>query len=139
MNDVIMRGHRAEADESVLDKLLLDFIYIGDEKQQRAESWQLTATMEPYLVGDRTTVKKDHGARLIGYLFPKACDLNERYDYAKKVHALLPLAWVHRFCHKVFWQIFKKKEGSYSGMQKVEIVESRLGLLGSVGLLDEEK
>lgn len=139
MNDGIMRGHKAEADESVLEKLLLDFIYVGDEKQKRGESWQLTATMEPYLVGERTSVKKGKFARLIAYLFPSVSQLNENYEYARRCQVLLPVAWVHRFCHKAFWQIFNKREGSYSGMQKVEIVESRLGLLGSVGLLDEEK
>jgi len=41
--------------------------------------------------------------------------------------------------HKIAWQLFENRGNeSYSGMQKVEIVESRLGLLGSVGLLDEE-
>ncbi len=139
MNDEIMRGHRAEADESVLEKLLLDFIYIGDEKQQRGESWQLTATMEPYLVGERTTVKKSKSARLIKYLFPGKEELNERYRYARRYPVLLPIAWLHRGLHKIAWQLFENRGNeSYSGMQKVEIVESRLGLLGSVGLLDEE-
>jgi hypothetical protein len=96
--------------------------------------------MEPYFVGERTTVKKSKSARLIVYLFPGPDELNERYEYARRCPVLLPAAWVHRGLHKVIWQIFvNRKNESYSGMQKVEIVESRLGLLGSVGLLDEEE
>ena len=138
MKEFILNGHEMQTDEQILDALLVDFIYIGDENQLRTEQWQLTSTLEPYFVGERTKIKKSKLARTINFLFPRPCELNENYEYAKKMPALLPIAWVHRAVRKVLWQLFIRNKESYTGMQKVEIVESRLGLLGSVGLLDEE-
>ncbi|MBQ3796773.1 MAG: nucleotidyltransferase family protein [Butyrivibrio sp.] len=138
LNKDILEGRIAKASESVLEDLLVDFIYCGDSDELRGKSWQLTATLQPYLVGERTKVKKSKRGRLISYIFPEADELNERYTYAKKHHALLPIAWVHRALHKFLWQLREREEENYTGMQKVEVVESRLGLLGSVGLLDEE-
>ena len=139
LNETILEGHRVEADEKVLEALLLDYIYLGDENELRGDSWQLTATMEPYFVGERTTIKKSKSGRVINYLFPKPSELNENYEYAKKFPILLPIAWIHRAVRKVLWELFERNEESYTGRQKVEIVEARLGLLGSVGLLDEEE
>ncbi len=138
LNKKILEWRSAKAQEHVLDDLLTDFVYGGDACELRGKSWQLTATMEPYLVGERTKVKKSKKGRLISYVFPKADELNEDYAYAKKCPILLPVAWGHRALHKLFWQLFKREDDAYTGMQKVEVVESRLGLLGSVGLLDEE-
>ena len=138
LNEAILAGHKAKAEDSVLEDLLVDFIYQGDADELRGKSWQLTATMQPYLVGDRTTVKKSKTGRLVRYIFPLPDELNEDYGYAKKVPVLLPAAWIHRAVHKLIWQLCRREDENYTGMQKVEVVENRLGLLGSVGLLDEE-
>ncbi len=138
MDSAVMKGHKAKASAEVLDRLLVDFIYVGDKEKRRESSWQLTATMQPYFVGERNTVSKSKSGRLLNFLFPKASELNENYEYAKKIPLLLPIAWVHRVVHKIIWQVSGKGKDCYTGMQKVDIVESKLGLLGSVGLLDEE-
>lgn len=138
MDASIMKGHKAKASEEVLDKLLIDFIYVGDKEKRRESSWQLTTTLAPYLVGDRKVVSKSKSGRIINFIFPKPSELNDSYWYAKKVPVLLPIAWIHRVVKKLIWQLFFRKDTSYTGLQKMDVVESKLGLFGSVGLLDEE-
>ena len=137
MDSFILEGHDRKYNAAVLEELLVDFIYKGDEGKLRGKSWQLTTTLEPFFVGERQTVDKSKSGRIIHFIFPKPEELNDSYFYAKKIPILLPVAWIHRIVKKIIWQIFLRKEESYTGIQKMEVVQSRLGLLGKVGLLDE--
>ena len=137
MTEVFVSDRQPKASEAVLEAMIVDFIYQGDEEHLRSENWQLTTTLEPYLVGERTAVKKSKTGRVIRFIFPKPSELNDSYSYAKKYPLLLPAAWIHRAVKKIIWQLFEKKE-QYSAVEKINVVESRLGLMASVGLLDEE-
>ncbi len=138
MNREFLMGRKAKASKEVLEAMIVDFIYKGDEAQLRGSDWQLTATLEPYLVGNLTSVNKSKSGRMIRFLFPKAEELGDRYTYARVNPALLPIAWIHRFGYKATWTLFQKGEDEYSAKEKMEVVQNRLGLMGSVGLLDEE-
>ena len=138
MDSAFTEGRKPKASKEVLEAMIVDFIYKGDEAQLRSENWQLTTTLEPYLVGNLTSVNGSKSGRIIRFLFPKAEELGERYVYAKENPLLLPIAWIHRFGYKAIWSLFQKEEGQYSATEKMIVVENRLGLMGSVGLLDEE-
>ncbi|MBR5637420.1 MAG: nucleotidyltransferase family protein, partial [Pseudobutyrivibrio sp.] len=138
MKPEFLAGRKAKASKEVLEAMIVDFIYKGDESQLRSENWQLTATLEPYLTGEITSVNSSKSGRIIRFIFPKSNELGERYTYAKKYPVLLPIAWIHRFGYKIIWQLFERQEEQYTAMEKMEVVENRLGLMSSVGLLDEE-
>lgn len=138
MNESFLNGRKPKASKEVLEAMIIDFIYKGDAAQLRNSDWQLIANLEPYFTGKLTTVGKNKAKRIVHFLFPNGKELGQRYKYAKQNSIFLPVAWVHRCLYKTFWQLFKKKEYDYSAVQKMSVIESRLWLMCSVGLLDEE-
>ncbi len=137
MDPFLMVGRKAQATDEVLDCMLTDFIYVGDKNELRNRRWQLVGSISPYFTGEAATTANNKFGRIMSFAFPKAELLGERYSYAKKHKVLLPVAWVHRGVHRTWWSRNRKAE-YYSDMQTISVVDAKLGLLGSVGLLDKE-
>ena len=138
MNKSMMKGHKCKASKEVLEALIVDYIYKGDKDKKRKKDWQLLGTMRPYLVGQNTAIKKSKFERILHYIFIKPSELNKSYSYAKKMPILLPIAWIHRALKRIFLPIFYRKNITYTGMEKVDLVEDKLNLLASVGIIDKE-
>ena len=138
MDASIMNGHKCKASQEVLEALIVDYIYKGDKDKKRKKDWQLLGTMRPYLVGQNTAIKKSKFERILHYIFIKPSELNKSYSYAKKMPILLPIAWIHRALKRIFLPIFYRKNITYTGMEKVDLVEDKLNLLASVGIIDKE-
>lgn len=138
MDNTIMKGHECKADAEVLEELLVDCIYGGDKDNKRKKRWQLLGTMRPYLVGSNTAIKKSKAKRIIQYIFIKPEELNKSYRYAKKMPVLLPVAWLHRGIKRIFVPLFYRKNVTYTGIEKIKMVDDRLKLFASVGIIDED-
>lgn len=46
----------------------------------------------------------------INFLFPMPSKLNKRYDYARKLPVLLPIAWIHRLGYSIIRKDISKKD-----------------------------
>ena len=136
MDDSILERHRSRTDKSVLDAILVDFIYCGDEEKLRTKNWLLYDQMEQYLVGTTHEDKSMTFTEKVKFAFPEPDMLDDIYYYAKKNHFLLPVAWIHRGVRKVWWTLFEKKKEEENTAHRLE---SRLQLFDAVGLIDEVK
>ncbi len=138
MNPAILAGRKARASKEAFDVMLVDCIYGGDVNHIRGKAYQLIYAFMPYLVGEKTSV---HSGKKDGFrkaYFPLPSELGDYYAYARKYPVLLPAAWIHRVIRNLILSMTGQKKGTYSAMQKQEIVEDRLSLFSSVGLLDEK-
>lgn len=137
MDEFLMDGRKIQANREVLEGIIIDYLYCGDQSQTRRASWQLLNTFEPYLTGKSDRVEKTRAGRIVRMLFPRSEMLSKKYSYAKSNKLLLPVAWVHRGINSIIYKSNAKEE-QYSTLQKINLVDSRMGLLNSVGLLEKE-
>ncbi len=138
LDDSILKGRKVDASNDVLESIIIDFIYKGDIDHLRQYSWQLIYAFAPYLVGEKSGFEGKTKGK-IRFVFPMPQDLDEYYDYAKKIPILLPIAWVHRLIRRSFLQVKNRKKGLYTATQKMDIINSRLDLFSSVGLIDNDE
>ncbi len=138
MDDSILKGRKLRTSDDVLESIIIDFIYKGDIEHVRQNSWQLIYAFAPYLVGEKSGFEGKTKGK-IRFIFPMPQDLDEYYGYAKKVPILLPIAWMHRAIRRSFIQMKNRNDGSYSATQRMELINSRLDLFSSVGLIDKEE
>ncbi len=135
MNPEFIEGHRATVETAVLEEILMDFIYQGDEDRLRRRPWQIAESMEHFLVGqDGSGSSKEKPTRL-EFMFPKPGMLDARYEYARKCHLLLPIAWMHRCLKHIHWVLFIKKKENEECSERLNY---RVKLLRDSGLDDEE-
>ena len=91
-----------------------------------------------YSGGEKANILHFRVRYLINFLFPGVEKLDIRYNYAKKHHCLLPLAWVHRLYYSMVRKDlrFVDKSAVFSSMAPTEIYSKRSALLRQLGLLD---
>ncbi|MHB8128933.1 MAG: nucleotidyltransferase domain-containing protein [Mobilitalea sp.] len=133
MSAEIMEG-RSKNVEKNTQRLLVDMVNVGSANSKINAKWELLDILTPYFTGeqDATNIKDK---RKIDILFPQSMYLSQKYAYAKKYKMMLPIAWVHRFgCYLTNW--FKHKEDWRKAKERLEIIEHRLSLMRSLGLLD---
>ncbi len=135
MDDKVLYRHENKTDPAVIEALLIDFVYRGDEEKLRSKKWMIADEMEQFLVGKPHKAEKKSLGDIVEFLFPMPGMLDDAYGYAKERHILLPIAWIHRGFKKIIWLIFDRA----SDQKKCAIrLENRVDLLGRVGLIDED-
>lgn len=92
----------SEIDEEYVDKLMEYMVMTG-----------VYGEMDNAYILDARTAEGNKSTRIKNYvvkMFPSASKLSDKYEYAKKNHWLVPVAWVHRIYNIVF------KEGQSVGI-----------------------
>lgn len=115
--------------------IILDDLLKGGIRGNSGGSFQMLGIMTPYLTGE-TGVNNQNGLkRKLSIIFPsvKALD-SKRFWYAKKVPALLPFAWVHKWVNFIFYKI-RHRGKTYSASEKLKEADKRITLLKDSGLI----
>lgn len=116
------------------DDFLEDLINAGSSRDKNNSNWELLGTFAPFFTGEQE-LSKLKIKRRINIVFPSRNYLPDKYHFAKKHVALLPIAWVHRFFSlSIKW--LRNKDDWRNAKDKLKLIEHRLSLMKSLGLVD---
>lgn len=132
MDDRILENRQMVMGDELLE-FMLDLFNGGAIVGEKKDSWQILGMMTPYFTGEKKAVK-GRIRRKLAVIFPRARDLQDHYDYARKNHFLLPVAWIHKM---VNYLVKYRKMGNdwYSAGEKLDVAEHRIDLMDKLGLL----
>lgn len=134
MSGKIMEGRKKYSD-TALHKLLIDLVNVGSAYTDANAKWELLDILTPYFTGEQG-LSEDRTNRKLELIFPQRKYLPPRYSYAQKNKYLLPLAWLHRIlCNIPKW--IKHKKDINQVKERFQVVEHRLSLMRSLGLVEE--
>lgn len=131
--DGAWRQGEANTDPAAADALLEDLLdagVVGHRTEERISS--AAVVYRAYETEDA-----DSG-RIRRALFPSANTLKAPYLYARAHRWLLPVAWVHRWCNYAVSLLRGTRRHSDTAAG-IEVADTRLQLLGALGLRDDTK
>lgn len=134
MSVKIMEG-RIKYSDATLHKLLIDLVNVGSAYSEANAKWELLDILTPYFTGEQD-LSEDKTNRKWELIFPQRKYLPPKYSYAQKYNYLLPVAWLHRIlCNIPKWIKYKKDINQIK--ERFQVVEHRLSLMRSLGLVEE--
>lgn len=114
-------------DRIYLDKFIDDIFESGVHGKHDFVS---SVASEFAYIADKEDVKNDSSLkRYMRFLFPKADDMSDTYNYAKKYKILIPAAWGHHLIRGLFNKNYSLKEKIKFTTETVSISQKRNDLI----------